>query len=219
MPCASNTGFYYFMRGEFIMIQNQKKFINTAVITRIAILSAVATVLMALKMPLWFAPSFYKIDLSEVAVLIGAFALGPAAGVVIEFLKVLLNFLIDGTVTAGVGELANFIMGCSFILPAAVIYKYKKSMFNAIIGMVVGIVSLTVVSSLLNYYLLLPLYAKAFNMPIENLVGLGTKINPSVTDLRSFILIMVVPFNLLKGLLSSAVTFLLYKRISPILHV
>lgn len=201
------------------MIQNQKKFINTAVITRIAILSAVATVLMALKMPLWFAPSFYKIDLSEVAVLIGAFALGPAAGVVIEFLKVLLNFLIDGTVTAGVGELANFIMGCSFILPAAVIYKYKKSMFNAIIGMVVGIVSLTVVSSLLNYYLLLPLYAKAFNMPIENLVGLGTKINPSVTDLRSFILIMVVPFNLLKGLLSSAVTFLLYKRISPILHV
>ncbi|NLY19543.1 MAG: ECF transporter S component [Clostridiaceae bacterium] len=207
------------MRGEFIMIQNQKKFINTAVITRIAILSAVATVLMALKMPLWFAPSFYKIDLSEVAVLIGAFALGPAAGVVIEFLKVLLNFLIDGTVTAGVGELANFIMGCSFILPAAVIYKYKKSMFNAIIGMVVGIVSLTVVSSLLNYYLLLPLYAKAFNMPIENLVGLGTKINPSVTDLRSFILIMVVPFNLLKGLLSSAVTFLLYKRISPILHV
>jgi len=201
------------------MNQNKKKLLSTAVITRIAILSAVATVLMALKIPLWFAPSFYKIDISEVAVLLGAFALGPAAGVIIEFLKVLLNLLIDGSVTAGVGEFANFIMGCAFILPAAIIYKRKKSMLNAIIGMAVGIVSLTVISSLLNYYLLLPLYAKAFNMPMEALIGMGTKINPSVTDLRSFILIMVVPFNLLKGLLSSIFTFLLYKRISPVLHV
>jgi len=201
------------------MNQNQKKLLNTAVITRIAILSAVATLLMALKIPLWFAPSFYKIDISEVAVLFGAFALGPAAGVIIEFLKVLLNFLIDGSVTAGVGEFANFIMGCSFILPTAIIYKHKKSMLNAIIGMVVGIVSLTIISSLLNYYLMLPLFAKVFNMPMEALIGMGTKINPSVTDLRSFVLIMVVPFNLVKGLLSSIVTFFLYKRISHILHV
>ena len=152
-------------------------------------------------------------------VLIGAFALGPAAGVVIELLKVLLNLLIDGTVTAGVGELANFIMGCSFFLPAAIIYKFRKSMLNAIIGMVVGIVSLTVVSSLLNYYLMLPLYASVFGMPMEALIGMGAKINPSITDLRSFILIAVVPFNLFKGLLSSIVVFFLYKRISPVLHV
>ena len=201
------------------MEQNQKNHSHIKVITRIAILSAIATVLMALKIPLWFAPSFYKFDISEVVVLIGAFALGPAAGVVIELLKVLLNLLIDGTVTAGVGEFSNFIMGCSFFLPAAIIYRFKKSMFNAIIGMIVGIVSLTVVSSLLNYYLMLPLYANVFGMPMETLIGMGTKINPSITDLRSFILIAVVPFNLLKGLLSSIVTFLLYKRISPILHV
>lgn len=192
---------------------------NTKVIARIAVLSAIATVLMALKMPLWFIPSFYKIDLSEVVVLVGAFAMGPVAGVIIEFLKVLLNFFIDGTVTAGVGEFANFIMGCSFILPAAIIYRNKKSMFNAIIGMAVGIISITVVSSLLNYYLLLPLYAKAFNTPMDKLIAMGTKLNPSVSDLRSFILIMVIPFNLIKGFLSSIVTFFLYKRISPILHV
>jgi riboflavin transporter FmnP len=66
---------------------------------------------------------------------------------------------------------------------------------------------------------MLPLYANVFGMPMETLIGMGTKINPSITDLRSFILIAVVPFNLLKGLLSSIVTFLLYKRISPILHV
>ena len=201
------------------MEQNQKNHSHIKVITRIAILSAIATVLMALKIPLWFAPSFYKFDISEVVVLIGAFALGPAAGVVIELLKVLLNLLIDGTVTAGVGELANFIMGCSFFLPAAIIYKFRKSMLNAIIGMIVGIVSLTVVSSLLNYYLMLPLYANVFGMPMETLIGMGTKINPSITDLRSFILIAVVPFNLFKGLLSSIVVFFLYKRISPVLHV
>lgn len=201
------------------MEQNQKNHSYIKVITRIAILSAIATVLMALKIPLWFAPSFYKFDISEVVVLIGAFALGPAAGVVIELLKVLLNLLIDGTVTAGVGELANFIMGCSFFLPAAIIYKFRKSMLNAIIGMVVGIVSLTVVSSLLNYYLMLPLYASVFGMPMEALIGMGAKINPSITDLRSFILIAVVPFNLFKGLLSSIVVFFLYKRISPVLHV
>lgn len=201
------------------MEQNQKKRPYIKAITRIAILSAVATVLMALKIPLWFAPSFYKFDISEAVVLMGAFALGPAAGIVIELLKVLLNLLIDGTVTAGVGEFANFIMGCSFILPAALIYKFNKSIRTAIIGMIVGIISLTVVSSLLNYYLMLPLYASVFGIPMETLIGMGAKINPSITDLRSFILLAVMPFNLLKGLLSSVITFFLYKRISPILHV
>lgn len=201
------------------MEQNQKKSSHIKFITRIAILSAVATVLMALKVPLWFAPSFYKFELSEAVVLIGAFALGPAAGVVIELLKVLLNLLIDGTVTAGIGELSNFIMGCSFFLPGAIIYKFRKSMLNAVIGMVIGIISLTVVSSLLNYYLMLPLYASVFGMPMETLIGMGAKINPSIIDLRSFIMLAVVPFNLIKGFLSSVVTFLLYKRISPVLHV
>lgn len=201
------------------MEQNQRKRPYTRVITRIAILSAVATVLMALKAPLWFTPPFYKMEISEAAVLIGAFALGPSAGVVIELIKVLLNFLIDGTVTAGVGELANFIMGCSFILPAALIYKFNKSIRSAVIGMIAGIISLIVVSSLLNYYLLLPLYGKVFGIPMESLVKMGTEKNPSITDIKTFILLAVVPFNLIKGLLSSVITFLLYKRISPILHV
>ncbi len=200
------------------MNQNQAKTPYIRVITRIAVLSAIATVLMLIEIPLWFAPSFYEIDLSEVAVLIGAFALGPVAGVIIEMIKILMNLFINGTITAGVGEFANFLIGCSFILPASVIYRYKKTMVSAIVGMVVGIVVLTVTGALMNYYLLLPLYAKAFGIPIDSLVGMGAAINASITDLRSFILIAVVPFNLLKGVLSSVVTFILYKRISPILH-
>lgn len=201
------------------MEQIQQKRSYVKVITRIAILSALATVLMALKTPVWFAPPNYKLDASEVVVLIGAFKLGPLSGVVIELLKVLLNFLIDGTVTAGIGELSNFIMGCSFVLPAAIIYKYKKSMRNAVIGMVVGIISLTIISSLLNYYVMLPLYAKVFGMSIEELVAMGTEKNRLIIDLRTYVLFAVVPFNLLKGLLSSLVTFFLYKKISPVLDI
>ena len=102
---------------------------------QIGMLAAVATVLMLFEFPLWFAPSFYQLDFSEVAVLIGAFSMGPAAGVVIEALKILLNFLINGTITAGVGELANFIIGCGLIVPAALIYKRHKTKKNAMLGL------------------------------------------------------------------------------------
>lgn len=104
-------------------------------------------------------------------------------------------------------------------MPAAIIYKYKKSMRNAVIGMVVGIISLTIISSLLNYYVMLPLYAKVFGMSIEELVAMGTEKNRLIIDLRTYVLFAVVPFNLLKGLLSSLVTFFLYKKISPVLDI
>ena len=101
---------------------------------QIGMLAAVATVLMLFEFPLWFAPSFYELDFSEVAVLIGAFSMGPMAGVMIEALKILLNFLINGTITAGVGELANFVIGCSLVLPAAILYQRHKSRKTALIG-------------------------------------------------------------------------------------
>jgi riboflavin transporter FmnP len=187
-------------------------------ITKIALLAAVATLLMIFEFPLWFAPPFYKIDLSEVSVLIGAFALGPIAGVCIEFVKVLLNLLFDGTVTGGIGELANFIVGCSFVLPAAVIYRYRRSFKAAVLGMAVGIISLTVVGSGMNYFVLLPVYARVYGMPIEALIEMGTAINSSITDLKSFVMLAVAPFNLVKGVLSSVITVLLYKRVSSILR-
>ena len=188
------------------------------IITKIAVLSAIATVLMLIEFPLWFAPEFYKLDLSEIVVLIGAFALGPLAGACIELIKVALNLLINGTITGGVGELANFIIGCSFVLPAALIYRSRKKISFALLGMAAGTVVLTLTGGLLNYYLLLPLYAKVYGAPIEALVQMGTAINPSVTDLKSFVFLAVMPFNLIKGVVSSLITLLLYKRLSPILH-
>ena len=97
-------------------------------IIKIAILAAIASVIMLFEFPLWFAPGFYKLDLSETVILMGSFAMGPVAGVLIELLKNLLNILINGTTTAYVGEFANFVTGCAIVLPAALIYKYKKTL-------------------------------------------------------------------------------------------
>ena len=109
-------------------------------ITQVGMLGAIAVILMAFEIPLPFAPAFYKIDFSEVPALIGCFAMGPAAGAMIELVKIVLHLLISGTSTAGVGDIANFAIGCAFILPAAWIYKAKHSRKSAMIGMAAGTV-------------------------------------------------------------------------------
>lgn len=183
---------------------------------QIAMLTAVAEILMLFEIPLPFAPAFYEIDLSEVPILIGCFAMGPVAGVIIETLKILLNFLINGTMTAGVGELANLAIGCAFVVPAGIIYKTHKCRKNAVVGMIVGALAMTVIGGFLNAFVLLPAYAAAFG-GMDAIIGMGTAVNSSITGLQSFVLFAVVPFNLVKGAVVAAVTFLLYKHISRIL--
>ena len=183
---------------------------------QVGMLSAIAVVLMLFEVPLPFAPAFYEIDFSEVPVLVGCFAMGPAAGVAIEFLKILLNFAINGTATAGVGEIANFLIGCSLVVPAALIYKFKKTRTGAIVGMAAGTVFMTAVGCLLNRFVLLPTYAVAFGMPIDGLVQMGTAVNSAIDSLTTFVLFAVAPFNLLKGVLVSLIVFLIYKKISPV---
>jgi len=183
----------------------------------IGMLGAIATILMLFEIPLPFAPSFYEIDLSEVPVLVGTFAIGPVAGILIELVKVLLNFFINGTVTAGVGELANFCIGCSFCVPAGVIYRRMKSKKGAFIGLVTGTIVMTFLGCFINAYVMLPTYAKAFHMPIEAIIEMGTKVNAGITDLLTFVAFAVVPFNLIKGVLVSIIVLLIYKKISPII--
>lgn len=187
-------------------------------ITKIAVLSAISVIIMLLEIPLPFAPSFYKLDLSEIVVMIGAFAMGVVPGIFIELIKVLLNLLINGTITAGIGELANFVIGCSYIVPAALIYRHRKTLKTAIFGMSIGTVSITIVGSLMNLFVLLPAYAALANIPFDTLVGMGTAVNPAITDVTTLVLFATAPFNLLKGVVCSVIVLLLYKRISPILH-
>ncbi len=184
---------------------------------QIAMLGAIALILMLFEFPLPFAPAFYKIDLSEVPVLIGCFAMGPLAGAAIEFLKIILHLLMFGTMTAFVGEIANFFIGCAFVLPAALIYKYVRTRRGAIIGMVSGTVIMTVVGCFVNAYVLLPAYAAAFSMPLDSLVEMGTAINSNIHTVTTLVILCVAPFNLLKGVVVSVIVFVIYKKISPLL--
>lgn len=187
-------------------------------IAKVAVLAAAAAILMLFEFPLWFAPGFYKLDLSETIILIGGFALGPVAGVVIELLKNLLNLLLNSTSTAFVGEFANFLTGCVFVVPAALIYRNKKSLKSAIIGMVVGSLSLAVVGALLNYYVLVPTYVEMYKLPLDAIIAMASAVNGAVTDLKSMIVFAVAPFNLAKGIICSILATLLYKRVSGVLH-
>ena len=203
---------------ETVRKANSGKSVNVRTLVQVAMLSALAAVLMLVEFPLPFiAPSFYEMDFSEVPVLVGAFAIGPLAGAVIELIKILLNFVLNGTMTAGVGELGNFLMGCALVVPAGFIYKRNKNKKNAVIGLVVGIVCMAAASCILNGALLLPAYGKAFGMPIDAFVGMGAEIIPAVTNIYTFCLFCVVPFNVIKGIVVSAVTLLLYKHISRLL--
>jgi len=191
---------------------------KTRKLVEIGMLGAIATVLMLFEFPLPFiAPPFYELDFSEVPVLVGAFALGPMAGATIELIKILINLLINGTVTAFVGEIGNYILGCSFIIPAALIYKKHKSKKNAVVAMIVGTVVMTVFGCFLNAYVLLPTYAAAFGMPIDAIIGMGSAINGNITNVMTFVILAVAPFNILKGIVVSVITLLIYKHISPIL--
>lgn len=203
---------------ERLLVKNRKKLSDTHYISYTAIFSTMAAVLMLLEIPLFFAPGFYKLDLSELPIMICTFYLGPVAGVVSEFIKVALKLLIKGTSTAFVGDFANFAVGCTFVLPASILYHAKPSKKTALWGMILGTLVMTVFGSAFNALYLIPKFAQLFHMELEKIVAMGTDVNAGITDVYTLVLYAVVPFNLLKGAVVSALTFLLYKRISPLMH-
>ena len=252
------------------------KLLTVKNLVTIAVLAAVAAVLMYLEFPLWFAPPFYEMDFSEIPVLVGAFSMGPAAGFIIEALKIVLKLLLKGSTTMGVGDWANLLIGCALVIPASMIYMKNRTKKGAIIGLIVGTLTMAIVGCFLNAYVLLPTYAQAFEgawegflvmgaftvavaFPIfffygrENknhsiligvlveivilavavllmnvldlfssdslagLIGMGTAVNPAIKGIWSFVLLAVLPFNLVKGFIVSLITVLIYKRIRVIM--
>ena len=196
----------------------RKEKFTTRTMVKISVMSVIAFILMLLDFPLWFTPPFLKFDISDVPALIGSFAMGPMAGVVIQFMKNLLKLLVRGSGTGGVGELSNFVVGSIFAYTAGFIYYRKKDKKSAIKGLIIGTIAMTIVISIVNYVFMIPFYAKIFGMPLDNIVEMGMKVNGFVTDFKSLIVFAVLPFNLLKGIIVSIITLFLYKRVSPILH-
>jgi riboflavin transporter FmnP len=204
---------------DFVMYTLSRDSWNTKTMVKISVLGVISFILMFFEIPMpWLAPTFMKIDISDLPSLIGSFAIGPMAGVIIQLLKNVLNVLIEGSTTGGIGELANFVVGSAFAYTAGFVYYKKKTFKRAIIGLILGTIVMTVVITLANYFVMFPLYAKLMGQDLQVFIDMGTAINKNITDLRSLMIISVVPFNLLKGIMVTVITMLVYKRVSPILH-
>jgi riboflavin transporter len=195
------------------MSQTQSRRMDTRKLTTIAILAAVASLLFLLEIPIVL---FYKLDFSNLPVLLGTFAMGPAAGTAILFIKSALGLL--HTSSQGVGELADFLMGLAMVLPAGLIYRSHKNRYGALLGMAVGGVCATIAGVLSNVYILIPFYGAAYNMPVEQIIAMGQTLIPALDTVWKFVFWITAPFNLLKWTAISVLGWFLYKPLSPLLH-
>lgn len=196
------------------MSNPRKSTLSVQYLTRIAVLGALASILFMIEIPV---VAFYKLDLSTLPVLLGAFSMGPLPGLAILLIKDLTGLLHSGTMY--VGELADFIMSAAYVLPAVLVYRMKKSRKTALLGMIVGTVAMIIVAVLVNWKIMIPFYMGAFNMPMEAIVGMAQKALPFVDTEWKLLMFVTAPFNLLKGVVLSAVTYLIYKPLSPMLKV
>lgn len=188
---------------------------NTNSLTKIAVLSTVAYIVMLIDFPIFFFPPFLKLDFSDIPALIAAFAIHPVAGVLVELIKNLFHF-ITKTSTGGVGELGNFLVGATFVFSAGAIYRIKKEKKYAIIGCLIGTLVMSACAGVFNTYVLIPFYSNI--MPIDAIIGMGTAITPKIYDVKTLVMYSIVPFNLLKGFIISLIAIIIYDKILPILN-
>lgn len=198
------------------MSANKKKKYDLGTQLKITLLGVMAFIIMFLELPLPMFPEFLKVDVSDVPALIAGFALGPVAGVLVELLKNVLHLL--RTSTVGVGELANFLIGSAIVVPSSIIYRRDKSKISAIKGLALGVVCMAIMGALANYFILIPFYEKAMGFPVAAIVGMSSAVNGAIKDLPTLILYAIVPFNIIKGIVVSVVTIMIYKYVSPFLH-
>jgi riboflavin transporter FmnP len=181
----------------------------------IAICGAIAALLHMLDFPLPFlAPGFYKLDFSELPVMLCGFYLGPSAAVFCEVIKIILKLLFKSTSTAFVGDFANFVVGCSLVLPAVIVYHTHKSKNSALWGCIIGTLILTAFGSFFNAVYLLPKFSQLYGLPLDAIIGMGAEINGGITNVTSFVILAVAPLNLIKGAMISVLTILLYKKVA-----
>ena len=192
------------------------KCLATDYMIKVALLAAMARVVMFLEFPLPMFPPFLKLDFSDVVPLIGSLAMGPMAGVLIELIKCLIQ-LVNST-TGGVGSLANFIVGAAYVAAAGAYYRRHKTKAGAMIGLVLGTVTMILAGAIVNYCITIPLYGIVMGWSEEMIVGMSANMIPLIHDKATLILFAFCPFNLLKGILLTVIAIPLYKPVSPLLH-
>ncbi|RGI06753.1 ECF transporter S component [Coprobacillus sp. TM10-10] len=191
-----------------------KKVLTTKNLTMIAMFSAISAVLMVFEIQLPFSPSFVKFDFSDLPVMLGGFLIGPFAGGIIAFMKILLHFLLNGTTSFFVGDLSNLLLTLSFVLPASFIYQQKKTKKTAIQGLLVSIICTSLLAIIFNLFLIFPLYLKVLNLKMVDLINMIHVVNPLVKDVFTMIVFSLLPFNLFKYSIVSMITMLSYKKLS-----
>ena len=197
------------------MLPGKRQTSSARRVSIIGICSALAAVLHMLDFPLPFiAPGFYKLDFSELPVLLCGFYLGPSASVACEGVKILLKLLLKGTSTAFVGDFANFVVGCSFVLPATIWYQTHRNKHSAIMGLILGTLVMTTLGTAFNAVYLLPKFAQLFELPLDQIIAMGSAIQPGVRNVATFVVLCVAPLNLVKGFVVSLLTMLLYKKVA-----
>ena len=182
-------------------------------LTRCGLLSAMAVILFYIEIPI---VAFYKLDLSTLPAILAGFAMGPLQGVAVIIVKNLVHML--GTSTACVGELADILMSCAFVVPASLYYRQHKNRKSALMAMLIGSVAMVVVSVLVNYFILIPAYQVLMNLPLEVIIGMGQAVFGFIDNTVKLVIFITAPFNIFKSIVLSFVTYLLYKRVSPLLH-
>ena len=182
-------------------------------LTRCGLLAAMAVILYYIEIPV---VAFYKLDLSTMPAILAGFAMGPLQGAAVVIVKNLVHML--GTSTACVGEAADILMSCAFVIPASLLYRRNKTRKGALRAMLVGGAAMTAAGVLVNYFILIPADQVLMNLPLEVIIGMGQKVLGFVDSTLKLVIFITAPFNLLKAAVLSGTTYLLYKRVSPLLH-
>lgn len=184
----------------------------------IGLMGAVSAVLMLLRFPIPFMPPFLSFDLSGVMEMMGGLMFGPLEALCIIVVKILLQLVMQGSMSLGTGELQNFILSSAYVLPAVLIYYRKKTKKSAIVGMAVSSIIVAVVAVITNLYLIIPFYVKLFGMSMDDIISMCSAVNPAMKDTMSLVIFGLVPFNLIKYGATSVVTFIIYKRLSGVIR-
>lgn len=186
---------------------------NKRKLLKISLLGVFSGILMFLEFPTFIFPVFLKMDFSDLPAIIGAFAMGPLAGVLIELIKNVIHGLFASS-TVLIGELANFVVGTIFVATAGLIYKYNKTKKRAYVSLSIGVIAMSVGATIFNYYLFIPLYEKFLGVKIESLINLSSRFNNLIVDLKTLVFFTIFPFNFLKGIIISIITIIIYKKLS-----
>lgn len=201
---------------ELNYTRNSNK-ITTSVLVKVSLLGVLAFLLMFVRAPIFFAPPFMDVDVSEMPALIAAFSMGPFAGFLTVLLKIILKTLFSGTSTQYVGELSNLIVSSAFVITAGWFYRRHKTLRGAVVALILGVIVMATLATFSNYFVIFPLYGKLMGISMQQFADGVKAINPLVSDFRTLMLFAIVPFNIVKGVLTSLLTLILYKKVSKFL--